>query len=211
MDILIVDDHALFSDGLGNLLCDVFDDAHVETLTSGSRALECLNGEHAYDLVLLDLRLSDMSGISVLESLRDSDVSTPVVIISASSNAVDIRQAMDAGALGFIHKSVDRNELKMAVEQVLAGNLYTSKSAEETSRQGHTPFTLPDGGHLTRRQHDVLTLLAEGLLNKQIAERLGTSEHTIKIHVSAVMKKLGVRNRTTCVNEAVRLGLLPPT
>ncbi len=208
MKFLIVDDHQLFSDGLGTLLGNLFPGSVTTGVAGGRAALDELATNDDYDLLLLDLRLPDMDGRAVLGAMLDHGFATPAAVISATGNAAEIRRCLDAGAIGFIHKSVDSNELKHAVERLLAGERYVSGAEPEAPAHAVTDYVLPDGSRLTRRQRDVLELLAEGLLNKQIAERLGTSEHTVKIHVSGIMKKLGARTRTASVNEATRLGLL---
>jgi DNA-binding NarL/FixJ family response regulator len=203
---LIVDDHKLFSEGLSTLLADIYTEPQFTCVSSGLGAIDVLGQDTSFDLVLLDLRLPDMDGIEVLKKMEIAQFLTPTAIISATSNYQEIYAALKAGALGFIHKSIDRDELEKAINTILSGEKYLSDLSGGATDEDRP---LSGGGEiLTRRQREVLTLLAEGLLNKQIAERLGTSEHTIKIHVSAIMKKLGVRTRTACVNQAMRLGML---
>ena len=206
MKFLIVDDHKLFSDGLSTLLSDIYTDPEFISVASGQQAIDTLNQNSSFDLVLLDLRLPDMDGIEVLKKVAAHKILVPIAIISATSNYQEIYAALKEGALGFIHKSIDRQELENAVNSILNGEKYLSDlspAATDESQPLKTNVEI-----LTRRQSEVLALLSEGLLNKQIAERLGTSEHTIKIHVSAIMKKLGVRTRTACVNQAIRLGMI---
>lgn len=206
MKFLIVDDHKLFSDGLSTLLADIYTSPEFSCVSSGRAALEELQRDTGFDLVLLDLRLPDMDGIEVLKNMEAANIVTPTAIISATSDYQEIYAALKEGALGFIHKSIDRDELENAINMILSGEKYLSDLSSGTTDESRPLST--DGEILTRRQNEVLMLLSEGLLNKQIAERLGTSEHTIKIHVSAIMKKLGVRTRTACVNQAMRLGML---
>jgi DNA-binding NarL/FixJ family response regulator len=208
MKFLIADDHQLFSDGLGTLLGQLFPDSSTQGVAGGGAALDELADNDDYDLLLLDLRLPDMDGRAVLGAMHDKGYSTPAAIISATGNPAEIRRCLDAGAIGFIHKSVGSDELREAVERLLEGERYVSGGEPEPTSHAVADYVLADGSRLTRRQREVLELLADGLLNKQIAERLGTSEHTVKIHVSGIMKKLGARTRTACVNEAIRLGML---
>lgn len=206
MKFLIVDDHKLFSDGLSTLLSDIYTEPEFISVTSGQQAINTLNQDSSFDLVLLDLRLPDMDGIEVLNKIAANKMLVPVAIISATSNYQEIYAVLKAGALGFMHKSIDRQELEKAINSILNGEKYLSDLTPAATDERQS--LKKNIEILTRRQSEVLALLSDGLLNKQIAERLGTSEQTIKIHVSAIMKKLGVRTRTACVSQAIRLGII---
>lgn len=206
MKFLIVDDHKLFSDGLSTLLSDIYTEPELISVASGQQAINTLNQDSSFDLVLLDLRLPDMDGIEVLNKIAANKMLVPVAIVSATSNYQEIYAVLKAGALGFMHKSIDRQELEKAINSILNGEKYLSDLSPAATDERQSLKTNIE--ILTRRQSEVLALLSDGLLNKQIAERLGTSEQTIKIHVSAIMKKLGVRTRTACVSQAIRLGII---
>jgi len=206
LKFLIVDDHKLFSDGLSTLLSDIYTEPEFISVTSGQQAINTLNQDSSFDLVLLDLRLPDMDGIEVLNKIAANKMLVPVAIISATSNYQEIYAVLKAGALGFMHKSIDRQELEKAINSILNGEKYLSDLTPAATDERQS--LKKNIEILTRRQSEVLALLSDGLLNKQIAERLGTSEQTIKIHVSAIMKKLGVRTRTACVSQAIRLGII---
>ena len=158
------------------------------------------------DLVLLDLTMPGTSGLSGLVTLRAMQAAVPVVIVSASDDPATIRRALELGASGYIKKSSGIDEIRDAVNTVLAGGI----SAPRNIDLG--PESDPDVKDLIQRiqtltpqQARVLGMLAEGLLNKQIAYELGVSEATIKAHVSAVLQKLDVDSRTQAV---IRLGKL---
>ena len=206
MKFLIVDDHKLFSDGLSTLLSDIYTEPELISVASGQQAINTLNQDSSFDLVLLDLLLPDMDGIEVLNKIAANKMLVPVAIVSATSNYQEIYAVLKAGALGFMHKSIDRQELEKAINSILNGEKYLSDLSPAATDERQSLKTNIE--ILTRRQSEVLALLSDGLLNKQIAERLGTSEQTIKIHVSAIMKKLGVRTRTACVSQAIRLGII---
>jgi DNA-binding NarL/FixJ family response regulator len=206
LKFLIVDDHKLFSDGLSTLLSDIYTEPELISVASGQQAINTLNQDSSFDLVLLDLRLPDMDGIEVLNKIAANKMLVPVAIVSATSNYQEIYAVLKAGALGFMHKSIDRQELEKAINSILNGEKYLSDLSPAATDERQSLKTNIE--ILTRRQSEVLALLSDGLLNKQIAERLGTSEQTIKIHVSAIMKKLGVRTRTACVSQAIRLGII---
>ena len=206
MKFLIVDDHKLFSDGLSTLLSDIYTEPELISVASGQQAINTLNQDSSFDLVLLDLQLPDMDGIEVLNKIAANKMLVPVAIVSATSNYQEIYAVLKAGALGFMHKSIDRQELEKAINSILNGEKYLSDLSPAATDERQSLKTNIE--ILTRRQSEVLALLSDGLLNKQIAERLGTSEQTIKIHVSAIMKKLGVRTRKACVSQAIRLGII---
>jgi len=206
LKFLIVDDHKLFSDGLSTLLSDIYTEPELISVASGQQAINTLNQDSSFDLVLLDLQLPDMDGIEVLNKIAANKMLVPVAIVSATSNYQEIYAVLKAGALGFMHKSIDRQELEKAINSILNGEKYLSDLSPAATDERQSLKTNIE--ILTRRQSEVLALLSDGLLNKQIAERLGTSEQTIKIHVSAIMKKLGVRTRTACVSQAIRLGII---
>ena len=121
MKFLIVDDHKLFSDGLSTLLSDIYTEPELISVASGQQAINTLNQDSSFDLVLLDLQLPDMDGIEVLNKIAANKMLVPVAIVSATSNYQEIYAVLKAGALGFMHKSIDRQELEKAINSILNG------------------------------------------------------------------------------------------
>lgn len=159
------------------------------------------------DLILLDLTMPGVSGLSGLIALRSEFVGLPVVIVSASDDAATIRRAIDLGASGFISKSASIDEIRDGIRAVLDGEVWTPRDFDLGAEQDPEMADLISRLQtLTPQQSRVLGMLAEGLLNKQIAYELGVSEATIKAHVSAVLQKLAVDSRTQAVIQLSKIG-----
>ncbi len=208
---LIADDHPLFRGALRQALSTV-GDADQTILEAGDFAgVKAAVTEHPdIDLVLLDLAMPGASGLSGLISLRGMHASLPVVVVSAHDEPENIRRALELGASGFIPKSASVEEIRAAIETVLAGGIHAPRGRElGTESDPEISDLIRRLQLLTPQQARVLTMLGEGLLNKQIAYELGVSEATVKAHVSAVLQKLGVDSRTQAVIRLSRIGTDP--
>ncbi|MEO0496673.1 MAG: response regulator transcription factor [Pseudomonadota bacterium] len=166
-----------------------------------------LTGVDEADLVLLDLDIPGVSGFSGLLHLRAQYPHLPVAIVSASDDAVTIRRAIGFGASGFISKSTPLDDIRAAVEAVLAGEVWAPTDLDAGADDAETQAAMAGLSSLTPQQSRVLAMIADGLLNKQIAYELSVSEATVKAHVSAVLQKLDVDSRTQAVIKLSRLGL----
>jgi DNA-binding NarL/FixJ family response regulator len=204
MRILIVDDHPLMADALGLAMSTLDRTTQVEKAVDLASALAPAAGG-AFDLCLLDLGLPDCAGLEALTRLRESLPTLPVVVVSANDDAASVIAALDLGAMGFIPKTTPRDVLLGAVRLVAAGGIYVPPQALRQSEAPPAKSAAPLV--LSARQQEVLGLLLKGLSNKLIARQLGISEHTAKIHVSAVLRALGVATRTQALIAANRLGL----
>lgn len=198
--IIIVDDHPLFRDALRQALSDSIRDVLIceaGSLDGLSRALE-ENAET--DLVLLDLAMPGVKGFSGLMYLRAQYPEIPVVVVSANEDPAAIRRCIEFGASGFIPKSLSVETIRDAVRTVLEGDVWTPPDLDlGDDGDGETADLVARLATLTPQQVRVLMMLSEGLLNKQIAYKLGVSEATVKAHVSAILQKLGVDSRTQAV------------
>lgn len=209
MQILLADDHPLFLDGMCHILSQLDETVQVHCAETGEAALQLLRGEIEFDLLLLDLGLPDTDGLGLLHILREEAIMVPVIVVSASENLHQIRAAFAAGALGFIPKSHHAGQMLNAIRQVLdKGEIYLPDSIRGRIDRLAASDEIPAGQGITSRQHQVLTLLVQGLANKQIAHRLNLTEHTVKAHLGALFQLLKVSNRTECAQKAQRLGLL---
>ena len=192
MKILIVDDHALFRDGLSLLLGSLADDVSVIEAVDSVSALEALSTHPDLDFMLLDLNIPGENGFSVLETMNKKYPTVPVAVLSASAKQEDVDKVMATSAMGYIHKNTSSKLLLGAVQLMLAGGIYTPSidtlAPESVSAKNETV--------LTDRQFEVLALLVDGDSNKQIGKKLGIAEATIKMHVTAIFKALSVSNRT---------------
>ncbi|MCL2022139.1 MAG: response regulator transcription factor [Betaproteobacteria bacterium] len=203
--LLIVEDHALVREALVHVL-RVLEALHVEEAASGMRALEILRDNANFDLILLDLALPGMDGFACLKQLKQNYPDIPVVILSAFSYPETIRRVFAEGASGFIPKYYSGDNLVRAIRHVLDGGAFRPDEAWESPESNKMPIFPQERRkpklkryHLTGRQDEVLSLMAKGYSNREIAERLGLVEGTVKIHLSAIFKRLGVSSRTQAI------------
>ncbi|WP_210530284.1 response regulator transcription factor [Rubellimicrobium arenae] len=197
---LIVDDHPLFCDALSMTLRAVAGIARTETADSLAAALDRLETD-GIDLVVLDLNLPDVSGLDGLLRLRAAANGLPVVVVSSVADHRMIAATIRAGAAGFVPKHSQRDVFRRALAQIAAGGVFVP---EGVVIEDEVPATGPEEAirrlsQLTRQQARILELICEGKLNKQIAFDLSIADATVKAHVTAIMRKLGVQTRTQAV------------
>lgn len=204
---LVADDHPLFRDALIAVIHGRFEECDILQSENIERTLDVAGENPDLDLILLDLNMPGMAGLKGLLELRNQYPTIPVAIISAETNKQIILQTIAYGAVGFIAKSAPRERMRDAFEQILDGHVYlpadiirAEGEGETSQRRKEDPKFSPEMLHtLTRRQLLVLKSMAQGAANKQIAYDLNISETTVKSHVSAILKKLGVHNRIQAV------------
>lgn len=209
--ICIADDHPLFRDAIKSALLGYINGGPANTtmIEAGdfNEAIAVLDREHDLDLLLLDLAMPGASGLSALVAVRASYPTVPVVVVSASDDPTTVRRALDLGASGFISKSAGTDVIRASVQAVLDGEVAIPDHIDLGSEHDPEVEDLINRIRtLTPQQARVLGMLAEGLLNKQIAYELGVSEATIKAHVSAVLQKLNVDSRTQAVIRLSKIG-----
>ncbi|OTG64217.1 response regulator [Acinetobacter silvestris] len=203
MNILIVDDHPLFRHALIQAVRYSFPQAQIHETAAVNEFYERLENGPEPDLVLLDLNLPGASGFSALVHVRAQYPSLPIIVVSAHEDSSIIQRAIAHGAMGYIPKSAHPSHIGEAIRHVLEGDIwlppnlpanmnFDPRAADETALAERIQS-------LTPQQFRVLMMVAEGLLNKQIAYELDVSEATIKAHVTAIFRKLGVQNRTQAV------------
>ena len=213
--ILVVDDQAVYRTGLRSLICTQMLGAEVFEASSLPQALpEIQNG--AFDLVLLGLDLSNSETVDALTSAREASPATRFAIISATDARADILASLAAGLHGFISKHQSDAAILDAIAHLLSGRIYVPRSlaeaddGEASATRGDSEgepllSTKADRLKLTKRQREVLGLLALGMSNKEIARTLEIAEATTKIHMAALLRALGVRNRTEAAYKAGQL------
>jgi DNA-binding NarL/FixJ family response regulator len=212
--ILVLDDHRLFLDGLRHVLETMDQVTGVEEAQSTEQALKLLDAGRGFNLILADLSMPGLDGFAFLAALRQRRITTPVVVISGTSEPADVRRALDNGALGFIPKSMGSAELKAALHDVMDGEIFVPPdmwpSVLEGSGRVHGESVAGHGeaSGIGPRQMEVLRLMADGHSNRDIALLLNISEATVKAHVSQLFRALNVKNRTACVREATKRELL---
>ena len=211
---LIVDDHPLFLDAIMLAIRSAFPEAYTTTAVSIDTAGEALSEGGEFDLVLLDLNLPGTQGFDGLLELRNRFPKTPIVVVSAMTDARIIHNAMTCGAAGFISKAVRKDELASAIRTIMDGEVYLPKDytppAEDAS-SGASVDLMQRVQSLTPQQLRVLQMLRQGLLNKQIAYKLGVGETTVKAHVSEILRKLNVNSRTQAVIEVAKIDFVALT
>jgi len=204
---IIVDDHPLFRGALGQALGYAFESAEVLEAGSLDDLTDLLASGRETDLILLDLTMPGVHGVSGLLYLRAEHPEVPVAIVSASDDAGTIRQCLDCGASGFIPKSQPVEAIRDAVRKIMDGEVWLPGDVDLSAvPAGEAAGLVSRLSTLTPQQVRVLMMLGEGLLNKQIAFKLGVSEATIKAHVSAILQKLGVDSRTQAVIAINKIG-----
>jgi DNA-binding NarL/FixJ family response regulator len=220
MRIMIVDDHALVRRGISYVVKEGFPEADVVEAESATRALEFFRDGKKVDLALVDVRTPDLDGLELLRAVKAEWPEVPVIMLSTYDNAPNVKRALVDGAAGYLLKDATPEDLGQAVNMAISGsgNALSPRliqgllrDAQAGSRSG------PNGARwgrrseisLTQREHDVLALLAEGRSNRQIAQGLYLSEKTVKGHLAATFRKLGVTNRTQAAVMVIQLGLGP--
>jgi DNA-binding NarL/FixJ family response regulator len=202
LSVLIADDHELFRSGLKQLLVDELGADIVREAETFDQAVEILTNEGAGDLILVDLRMPGMSGAEALAALRDGFPDAKVAVVSAWEERPEIFSALSAGVHGYIPKSLPSAEIADAIRSVLDGRIFVPPAIGRRE-PGQIPVaaTAPVDAaeRLTIRQKDVLGELVKGRASKEIARSLNIAEGTVKIHLAAIYRALGVRTRAEAI------------
>ena len=204
MKILIVDDHPLIREGMTQLLKGRYPQMELLQAGTGAQAVEMLLPHRDIELVLLDYKLTDMTGLEVLREISRVRSRLAVLVISAAANPHLMQQTMEAGALGFVLKSGDTEEMYKAIDLALRGEKYLPPELQ--AFQALTRSGVRTRPRLSHRQQTVLYGLMEGHSNREIALELGLSEETIKNHVTAILRHFEADNRTQAVLAAADSG-----
>ena len=210
--VIVADDHPLFRTAIKEALQASQGETTFLEANSFESLQELVDENQDVDLVLLDLHMPGVSGFAGLVYLCKRYPSVPVVIISANEDPMVIQRALDHGAAGFIPKSSNIKTITSAISDILMGEIWAPVS-KQSNLPGSNVSELELAermSQLTPQQFKVLMSVSQGLLNKQIAFDMGISEATIKAHVTAIMNKLGVTNRTQAVMAAHKLNVMKP-
>jgi len=200
--VLIADDHELFRSGLKQLLIDSLGAEEVREAETLDQAIDLLTNGGAGDLVLVDLRMPGMSGAEELAALRDGFPDAKIAVVSAWEERPEIFAALSAGVHGYIPKSLPSNEIANAIKGVLDGRIFVPAAIGKRGPGGaaaEAPAALNTSDKLTMRQKEVLNELLKGQSSKEIARSLGIAEGTVKIHLAAIYRALGVRTRAEAI------------
>lgn len=220
MKIIVADDHALIREGLERTLKSFDEDAEIIHADDSVSVLSQLESHNDTKIVLLDLFMPGANGFELLTKICNTYTNIPVIVISSADEPRNMRKAIDCGASGFIPKSASTEIMISAFMLVCNGGVYIppdmlrqQSSSKDTAVKNSYSVSLIDetkaaATNLTRRQTDVLDLMARGMSNKEIARALDVSEHTIKIHVTAILKLFNAENRTEAVVMAHNAGVV---
>jgi DNA-binding NarL/FixJ family response regulator len=212
--VLVADDQRVVREGLEKLLGLLAGIEVVGTAADGDEAVE-LAVEHRPDVVLMDLRMPRCDGVEATRRLREHDPNIKVLMLTTYADDRSVVDALRAGARGYLTKDSGANEIRQALDQIIRGqaaidpavqhHLLDAITTSNTSAHGESEPLLPDG--LTPREVEVLSLIAQGLSNSEIADRLVINETTVKSHINHLFAKTGVRDRAQAVTYAFRHGL----
>lgn len=212
LSILIADDHPLFRAALQQVIAQMYPGASLSEAANVAELQQRVEEQRKLTLLLLDLHMPGALGYSALSWFTGHYPDTPVIMISANSHPETVRRAIDHGAAGFLSKSVEMTVMAACIEQVMAGERGLHPGLEATaSGASLQSLDVADAlARLTPQQFRVVSMLAEGLLNKQIAYELNVKEATIKAHMTEIFRKLGVHSRTQAVLALGSLAVDPP-
>jgi DNA-binding NarL/FixJ family response regulator len=210
--LLVVEDHALVREGLLHTLRQLDEGVSVFGAADCADATALLKQGQVFDLMVLDLALPGIDGLSYLRTLRRRYPAMPVVILSAYDDVHTVKKAMKSGAAGFVSKSYSSDRLLTVLREVLGGvalaaDLLPATSVAKAPRAPIGKHAEPSDFGLTERQTEVLGLMARGKTNREIAGLLGLSEGTVKVHLTATFKALGVSSRTQAIVVIARRGI----
>lgn len=211
MKLLVVDDHPLFRDGLAALLRQANPDTQVLQACDGEAGMEMAQATDDLDAVFVDLMMPGLAGEAAVKEFARRRPELPVIVLSSSENPSDVKRVLSAGALGYIPKSASAQTVLSALQLVLTGNIYVppllARATEAAAADKQNAASPATASQLTERQIEVLKQLREGMSNKEISNRLGIAEKTVKAHVAAIFRTLKVVNRTQAANAARELQL----
>jgi len=210
--VLLIDDHTLFRAGLEDLLKRRGIEV-VASVASGSEGIRLVS-EKELDIVLLDMRMPEMNGLSVLKMIKQARPELPVTMLTTSSDEEDLVGALQLGAQGYLMKDMEPDELVVAIGEIINGKTVVAPdlapvlaSAVQGTKQAQATQKPNPFACLTPREYEILLHLAEGQSNKVIARNLGISDGTVKLHVKAILRKLEISSRITAAVMAVEYGL----
>ena len=214
MKLLLVDDHTLVRKGLSHLLAATIDDAAIDEAEDAEQAIQAITASLP-DVALVDIRMPGRDGLDLLREIRATWPTLPVIILTCFDDSEYVKRALADGAAGYLLKDSTPEDLQQAITVALtgSGNVLSPRAvrnlfdnAAQAAERGGPRGRIPDAG-LTRREADILSYLAEGYSNREISKALFLSEKTVKAHLAAIFRKLGVTSRTKAAMAALAMGL----
>lgn len=199
--VLVIDDHPLYCDALVSVLSKMFGSKEFHAANNLKDGLDFAVSDNAPDLVLLDLKLPDVTGLAGFFKIKETIPEVPVLVISAESSYEMVQALMDAGAAGFVPKDADQSVFRAAIQRVKEGLKYVPDGLlKDTEKDQPNQMNASDFScriaELTPQQNRIMQLICAGKQNKQIAYEMNLAEATVKAHITALLRRLGVNNRT---------------
>lgn len=210
MKALVIDDHPVFVAALETLLKNMHQDIDIDTAASAEAALHHIEYHPDYQIILLDLTMPGLDGFAFLRALEQRKLPIPVIIVSSSEEPETVHACINAGAVGYIPKSYDLDQMVKAIERIHNGEIYLPQAFMQTVAQTDESAVRQrcEQIGISDKTHQVLVWLAKGKTNKEIADELNISVHTVKAHLAKLYERLQTGNRMDAVMEAMRLGLI---
>lgn len=211
VNILIIDDHPVYLDGISYILQSLFDQVNLLQANNSADAIKLVSERIDIDWIFLDYQLPDSTGTQLLSRFNALLITAPVIMMSGYDDPALIVEALELGASGFIHKAFGRNTFAECLNQVQAGHTYLPPDLHlKVEHYRNTALRARDSikAQLSGRRQEILVLMSEGYTNGEMASALGIAEATVKTHVSALLSIFDVDNRSHCIAEARKMGLL---
>jgi DNA-binding NarL/FixJ family response regulator len=205
----VVDDHQVVREGLANFLA-LDQELEIAGMAETGEEAVALAQQLKPDVILMDLMMPGTGGLSATATIHQALPATKILVLTSALDNLNINQALKAGASGYLLKNTRAKELCQAIKAVANNQIQLSPEAAALLIQPAKTLPAEALPELSEREQQVLELLAQGLSNKEVAQRLGMAENTVKTHVSAIFVKLGVQSRTQAIHTAIRLGLVAP-
>ena len=202
--VAIADDHKLFIDGIKSILSKKTDIEVVIEALNGLELLKAIEKGQNPDIILIDIRMPIMDGIVATRILTKNYPHIPVLALSMFDQSADVFEMLEAGAKGYVTKEVEKEELIMAIKRLTSGKKYFSKNLNEDFNNWSSDTINVENITLTRREKEILVLLAKGRTTLQMAQELKLSKFTIDTHRKNIHKKLGIKSNTGLVNYAIK-------
>ena len=211
ISIILADDHAILREGLRSLLLEYDDLEVIDEATTGAEAVHKTR-EKKPDILVLDLIMPEMGGVEVLEALAADNIPTKCIVLTGADDDELLTRCVRGGAMGYMLKDTASGQLVDAIHTVAAGGCWLPADLTEKLFKGISRKTNSDDNAkislLTAREMEVFRLLSEGKSNPEVAVQLFISEHTVKVHVSRILEKLGLSSRSEAMRLAIRVGLI---
>jgi DNA-binding NarL/FixJ family response regulator len=215
MKILHLEDHTLFAESFSALLTSLRSDFHIISATTTEAALEILSEHRDIDLIIIDLNVPGLHGLTFIDGLNQRNLYIPFILLSASDDLKKIRLALRNGASGFVPKTNSAKQILSAIDQVMGGSVVISpelkkqlKILDEKEPLEGIASEIAQRYQLSERQLDVLKLIQKGCSNKEVAQVLNISINTVKVHMRVLCEAFEAKNRNDCVSYAEKIGLL---